>query len=68
MCVCVWLSLWFDGLCLYVCVCVCVCVVMGLDRWIGVSWVCVCVWGVLCVESVLEVEGEREEKKNCWKT
>ena len=43
VCVCVWLSLWFDGLCLYVCVCVCVCVVMGLDRWIGVSWVCVCV-------------------------
>ena len=45
---------WFDGLCLcvcvcgsvyglMVCVCMCVCVVMGLDRWIGVSWVCVCV-------------------------
>ena len=33
----------------FVCVCVCVwegggsvCVVMGLDRLIGVSWVCVC--------------------------
>ena len=49
-----------DGLCLCVCgfvdglmVCVCVyvcgsvCVVMGLDRLISVSWVCVCVW--LCV-------------------
>ena len=49
-----------DGLCLYVygfvdglMVCVCVyvcgsvCVVMGLDRLISVSWVCVCVW--LCV-------------------
>ena len=34
---------------------------MGLDRLIGVSWVCVCV--ALCVEPVLEVEGEREEKK-----
>ena len=44
-----------DGLCL------CVCVVMGLDRLIGVSWVCVC--GALCVKPVLEVEGEREEKE-----
>ena len=63
-------SNWFDSLCvcgfvdgLMVCVCVCVCgsmcVVMGLDRLIGVSWVCVCV--ALCVESVLEVEREREE-------
>ena len=43
-----------------VCVCVCVCV-MGLNRLIGVSWVSVCV--ALCVELVLEVEGEREEKK-----
>ena len=41
--------------------CVCVCVVMGLNRLIGVSWVSVCV--ALCVELVLEVEGEREEKK-----
>ena len=40
--------------------CVCVCVVMGLNRLIGVSWVCV--W-VLCVDPVPEVEGEREEKK-----
>ena len=54
-----------------VCVCVCVwgsvCVVMGLDRLIGVScacvFVCVCVCVALCVEPVLEVEGEREEKK-----
>ena len=54
--------LWFDGLCVcgsvdglmvYVCVCgfvdglcLCVCVVMGLDRLIGVSWVCVC--GSVC--------------------
>ena len=34
----------------FVCVCVCVygsvCVVMGLDRLIGVSWVCVC--GFMC--------------------
>ena len=37
------------------------CVVMGLNRLIGVSWVFVCV--ALCVESVLEVEGEREGKK-----
>ena len=37
------------------------CVVMGLDRLIGVSWVSVRV--ALCVEPVLEVEGEREEKK-----
>ena len=36
--------------------------VMGLDRWIGVSWVCVCVW--LCVlKPVLEVGGERDEKE-----
>ena len=35
-----------DGLVVCVCVCVCVCVVMGLDRWIGVSWVCVC--GFVC--------------------
>ena len=53
------------------------------DRWLGfanlwlgwwVWWlllaptglmVCVCV--ALCVELVLEVEGEREEKKYCWK-
>ena len=44
---------------MFVCVCGSVCVVMGLDRLIGVSWVCVCV--ALCVESVLEVEREREE-------
>ena len=46
---------------MFVCVCGSVCVVMGLDRLIGVSWVCVCV--ALCVKPVLEVEGEREEKK-----
>ena len=53
-----------DYLCLCVCVCGFVCVAMGLDRWIGVSWVSMCVW--LCVEtgaSLLEVEGEREEKE-----
>ena len=38
VCVCVWLCWWFDGLCF------CVCVVMGLDRLIGVSWVCVLNW------------------------
>ena len=48
-------SNWFDGLCF------CVCVVMGLDKLIGVSWVSMCV--ALCVEPVLEVEGEREEIK-----
>ena len=47
---------------MFVCVCGSVCVVMGLDRLIGVSWVYVCV--ALCVEPVLEVEGERVEKKN----
>ena len=44
-----------DGLCL------CECVVMGLDKLICVSWVCVCV--ALCVKSMLEVVGEREEKE-----
>ena len=48
-------------LCVCVCVCGSMCVVMGLNRLIGVSWVCVCV--ALYVEPVLEVEGEREEKK-----
>ena len=43
-------------------ICVYMCVVMGLDRWIGVSWIFVCVW--FCVlKPVLEVEGEREEKE-----
>ena len=41
-----------------VCVFFFVCVVMGLNRLISVSCVCVCV--ALCVEPVLEVEGERE--------
>ena len=47
-------SNWFDGLCVCgsvdgLCLCVCgsMCVVMRLDRLIGVSLVCVCVW--LCV-------------------
>ena len=42
---------WFNGLCVCgsingLCLCVCgsVYVVMGLDKWIGVSWVYVCVW------------------------
>ena len=38
---------------------------MGLERLIGVSWVSVRV--ALCVEPVLEVKGEREEKKYYWK-
>ena len=42
---------------MFVCVWGSMCVVMGLDRLIGVLWVCV------CVELVLEVEGEREGKK-----
>ena len=38
---------WSDGLCVCgfvngLCLCVCVCVAMGMDRLIGVSWVCVC--------------------------
>ena len=45
----------------FVCMCGSVFVVMGLDKLIGVSWVSMCV--ALCVEPVLEVEGEREEKK-----
>ena len=67
VCVCVFVCGFVDGLMVCVCVCVCgsMCVVMGLDRLIGVSWVCVCV--ALCVELVLKVEGEREEKKYCWK-
>ena len=45
---------------------------MGLDRLIGVSWVslCLCVGGpggALCVEPMLEVEGEREEKNTVGK-
>ena len=47
---------------MFVCVCGSVCVVMGLDRWIGVSWVSVCVW-LYVFKPVLEVEGEREEKE-----
>ena len=63
VCVCVCVALLM--VCACVCVCGSVCVVMGMDRLIGVSWVCVCV--ALCVELVLKVEGEREEKKYCWK-
>ena len=37
--VCVCMCGFVDGL--MVCVCVCVCVVMGLDRLIVISWVCV---------------------------
>ena len=40
-------SNWFDGLC-----------VCG-----SVDGLYLCVWGALCIEPVLEVEGEREEKK-----
>ena len=48
--VCVCVCGFVDGLmvCVYVCVCGSVCVVMGLDRLIGVSWVCVCVCGSVC--------------------
>jgi len=41
-----------------VCVCVCVCVVIGLDRWIIVSWVYVCVW--LCVLKLGKMKRKRE--------
>ena len=51
--VCVCVCGFVDGLMVCVCVCVAllmvcvfVCVVMGLDRMIGVSWVCVC--GSVC--------------------
>ena len=46
--VCVCVCGFVDGFCLCLCVCVyvSVCVVMGLDRLIGVSWVCVC--GFMC--------------------
>ena len=53
-----------EWLSMFLCVCVCgsVCVVMGLDWWISVSWVSLCVW--FCVlKPVLEVEGEREENE-----
>ena len=46
--VCVCVCSFVDGLMVCVmCVCGSVCVVMGLNRLIGVSWVCVCVW--LCM-------------------
>ena len=59
--VCVYVCGFVDGLCLCVCVCVggSVCVVMGLDRLISASWVCVCVCVCVCVEPVPEVKGER---------
>ena len=41
--VCVWLSWWFDGLCL--CVCVCVCVAQFMVWWFVFVCVCVCVCG-----------------------
>ena len=48
-----------------VCVCVCVWLSVCSDGFREVNWcimgLCVCV--ALCVEPVLEVEGEREEKK-----
>ena len=49
--VCVCVCGFVDGFCLCLCVCVyvSVCVVMGLDRLIGVSWVCVCMCVALCV-------------------
>ena len=65
-----WVSgfLRFDGalcLCLFrwvsvfVPMCVCVCVVMGLNRLIGVSWVCV--W--ICVLNRCQRLREKERKK-----
>ena len=61
MCLCEFLFVFVSmGFCVCSDVCVCVCVVMGLNRLIGVSWVCV--W-LLCVEPVPKVKGEREEKK-----
>ena len=56
LCVCVC----SDGfLCLFRCVCVCVCVVMGLNRLISVSWVCV--W--LCALNWCQRLREKEKKK-----
>ena len=61
------------GFCVCSDVCVCVwggggcsvCVVMGLNRMIGVSWVCV--W--LCVFNQCQrlMEKERKKEKDCWK-
>ena len=42
VCVYVYVCGFVDVLMVYVCVCGFVCVVMGLDRLIDVSWVCVC--------------------------
>ena len=61
VCVCVCVALLMVWWFMFVCECGSVCVVMNLDRLICVSWVFVCV--ALCVEPVLEVEGEREEKE-----
>ena len=71
VCVCVWLCWWFDGLCLCVWLCwwflfvfVCVCMALCVWWWVWIGWsvyhgsVCV----ALCVEPVLEVEGERGKK------
>ena len=44
---------------MFVCVCGSVCVVMGLNRLIGVSWVCV--W--LCVLNRCQRLREKERKK-----
>ena len=68
LCVCVY----SDGfLCLFRCVCVCVCVwgsvcvVMGLNRLIGVSWVCMWLYVLNRCQSLREKE--RKKKKDCWK-
>ena len=50
MCVCVWGS---------------VCVVMGLNRLIGVSWVCMWLYVLNRCQSLREKE--RKKKKDCWK-
>ena len=69
LCLCLfrWVSV-FVSMCVCVCVCVCVwgsvCVVMGLNRLIGVSWVCV--W--LCVLNRCQRLREKErKKKDRWK-
>ena len=68
LCVCVC----SDGfLCLFRCVCVCVCVwgsvcvVMGLNRLIGVSWVCMWLYVLNRCQSLREKE--RKKKKTVRK-
>ena len=53
------------GFCVCSDVCVCVCVVMGLNRLIGVSWVCMWLYVLNRCQSLREKE--RKKKKDCWK-